>query len=70
MTKEPVRIGFSKTFKSTQSDMVQFNGTPYVILEELPEQLYDKPDTGNMYVIQLETGQMLDVFEDEISEYK
>lgn len=70
MSKTPVRIGFSETFNSTQSDLMQFNGSSYTLLEKLDEKKYDKDDVGRMYVIQFPGGEITDAFEDEISEYK
>jgi len=64
------RIGFSKTFRTTQSDLLQHNNKVYALIRQLTKEEVDADDVGNMYLIVLETGEEIQVFEDEISEYE
>ena len=55
-----------RLFQSTQSDLLQHNGKKLTIIRELTKQEADLDDVGTMYKVQLETGEELDVFKDEI----
>lgn len=56
----------SKGFQTTQSDLLQHNGKGFRVIRPLNEKEYDIQDGIKMYLIQLETGEELQVFEDEI----
>ena len=66
---EMTRIGFNKTFNSTQSDLLVHNGKPFEVVRKQDESVADIHEVGTMYVIRLVTGEEIDAFEDEISEY-
>lgn len=53
-------------FITTQSDLEQHNGKTFVVVRALTEYEADIHDVGNMYKIQLSTGEIIDCFEDEI----
>lgn len=55
-------------FNTTQSDLICYNGLSAVILSELDEKEYDKEDVGQMYNIELENGEKLQAFDDELTE--
>lgn len=64
------RTGFSHIFTTTQSDLLQHNGKAFEVIRQLKDSEYDAQDVGNMYIIRLDTGEEITVFEDEISEYQ
>lgn len=53
-------------FKTTQSDLVQYNGKKIVGIKPLDESKYDKADVGLMFDILLEGGIALEAFPEEI----
>lgn len=55
-------------FKTTQSDLLKYNGQRIVASAPLPENEYDKEDVGPMFRIRLNSGAMLTAFEDEMIE--
>lgn len=57
-----------KTFKTTQSDLLKYNGLKCKVLELLNESEYDREDVGDMFNIELENGVKLQAFLDEIKE--
>jgi hypothetical protein len=61
---------FSKTFKTTQSDLTQHNGKSFIVLRPLTEKEVDIHDVGPMYKIRLSTGEAIDAFADEVCERK
>ena len=63
------RTGFSHVFTTTQSDLLQHNGKSFKVIRKLTETEVDIHEVGNQYIIKLETGEEIQAFEDEISEY-
>ena len=59
-------MGLIRIFQSTQSDLIQHNGKQLEIIRKLTEEEADLKDVGTMYKVQLETGEELDVFHDEV----
>lgn len=55
-----------KTFYTTQSDLLKYNGTVVEVLREMAESEYDKADVGPMYVIRFFDGFVAGAFEDEL----
>jgi len=55
-----------KVFYTTQSDLMQYNGTVVKVLWPLPESEYDREDVGPMYRIRLFDGSEIDAFDDEL----
>lgn len=53
-------------FKTTQSDLIKYNGTQVDVLGELEADKYDKDDVGTMYKIRFCDGLETDAFEDEL----
>lgn len=53
-------------FKTTQSDLIQYNGKKIVGIKPSDEKKYDKEDVGLMFDIVLEGGIELQAFADEI----
>jgi len=45
-----------KSFMTTQSDLLKYNGTTVEVLCELDESEYDKEEVGQMYRIRLIDG--------------
>lgn len=64
------RIGFSKTFQTTQSDLLQHNNKSFTVIRSLTKEEVDIDNVGNMYLILLESGEEIQVFENEVSEYE
>lgn len=58
---------FSDVFTTTQSDLLIHNGKSFEIIEEINAADYDFDEVGKMYKILLSTGEILEVFEDEIT---
>ncbi|QFP93419.1 UNVERIFIED_ORG: hypothetical protein Xoosp15_154 [Xanthomonas phage Xoo-sp15] len=59
----------SNIFQTIQSDLLKHNGKSFAVIRPLNEKEYDMQDGIKMYLIRLETGEELQVFEDEISIY-
>lgn len=55
-----------RVFRTTQSDLLKFNGTIVLVLAPLPEAEYDKEDVGPMFRAQFKDGIIRDVFDDEL----
>lgn len=55
-----------RIFRTTQSDLLKYNGERIVASAPLDESKYDRADVGPMYRIKLQCGASLDAFEDEI----
>lgn len=55
-----------KSFMTTQSDLLKYNGTTVAVLCELDESEYDKEEVGQMYRIRLIDGNEINAFEDEL----
>ena len=55
-----------KSFMTTQSDLLKYNGTTVEVLCELDESEYDKEEVGQMYRIRLIDGNEINAFEDEL----
>ena len=55
-----------KSFMTTQSDLLKYNGTTVTVLCELDESEYDKEEVGQMYKIRLIDGNEINAFEDEL----
>ena len=55
-----------KSFMTTQSDLLKYNGTTVAVLYELDESEYDKEEVGQMYRIRLIDGNEINAFEDEL----
>lgn len=56
-------------FESTCSTYKEYEGMGFEILRELTEEEHDE-EVGQMYKIILNNGKIIDVFEDEIFDYK
>jgi uncharacterized UPF0160 family protein len=65
-----IRIGFSREFNSTQSELVQHNGKRFIVLDEVPDTEIDVAEVGRMFDIRMLSGEVVRAFEDEISEYR
>ena len=55
-----------RVFRTTQSDLLKFNGTIVLVLAPLPEADYDKEDVGPMFCAQFKDGATRNVFDDEL----
>lgn len=55
-----------RIFRTTQSDLLKFNGTIARVIEPLPETDYDREDVGPMYKARFIDGEIRDVFDDEL----
>jgi hypothetical protein len=60
-------LGMKKTFKTTDSELMKYNGTEVEIIRPLTEKECDIEDVGNMYKARFFDGCERDVFEDELS---
>ena len=55
-----------KIFNTTQSDLIQYNGTEVEVGEELTDAERD-PEVGRMWHITFYDGKQSDAYEDELS---
>lgn len=55
-----------RIFHSNQNDLKEHNGKTGTIIRELTEDEADLHDVGMMYKFKLSTGEVINVFEDEI----
>lgn len=56
-----------RVFRTTQSDLLKFNGTIVEVTGPLPETEYDKEDVGPMFRARFNDGIIRDVFDDELN---
>ena len=56
-----------KIFNTTQSDLIQYNGTEVEVIRPLTEKEADISEVGNMYKVKFANGRESDAFEDELS---
>lgn len=56
----------TKTFNTTQSDLLKYNGMKADIIRELTSDEADINEVGMMYKIQFANGDIIDAFEDEL----
>ena len=66
MNQQATKLKISKTFNTTQSDLLQHNGKPFTIVRSKTYKEYDAEDVGPMFIIKLSTGETIEAFEDEI----
>ena len=59
--------GMRFIFTTTDTDLLQYNGTEVEIIRSLTEDEADIADVGNMYKCRCEDGCEIDIFEDELS---
>lgn len=57
-----------KTFQTQDTFWTHCNGKKIVSIDDLNPSRYDESEVGKMFVIVLETGEKIEVFEDEIIE--
>lgn len=57
----------NRVFRTTDSDLIQFNNSIVEVVEPLPESEYDKEDVGPMFRARFSDGVIRDVFDDELN---
>lgn len=69
MKKETIQNNGVLVFKTTQSDLIKHNNKQLTIIRELEKNVeydYIEDETPLMYEVMLITGEIIQVFEDEI----